>query len=383
MQNLLIQRPLLIKYWLPPLVAGGLAGIIFLLVGNTPILRASGMALVIVGMALALRRMGTIVALMGSFTLMFSPAFWSQTGGGDGGPATIVIALIAATIGVSFIVTISKRPDVGLGLGILIFVGFFISQLGTPQSLRLTSFIVSWLLFLVIDMLLLTNPHPDDHAPPILRPRSKTKSDDEISPADSAQPYHTLGLMLLFGIGVLNDPLLVLLSPALILSVWLSRTNLPAWYWGAMMLIVGVGLRGFVDDYLQAQATMMALHEWRYGARWVDLTNLIIGQFGFIGLILGVLGLARLARWYPPLGSVTMVAYAAYALFGLIYDGANRPILLLPLFIIQVVWMSYAVFALGEWVNKSLHQQGNIANQIVYLLYGLLPVLMLINILNG
>ena len=82
--------------------------------------------------------------------------------------------------------------------------------------------------------------------------------------------------------------------------------------------------------------------------------GLIIGQFTAVGLALGVLGLARLARWYPPVGVVTMIAFATYAAFGLIYFGADSPVLLLPLLMIQLLWMTYAVYTFGQWLQKSV-----------------------------
>ena len=46
---------LVFKFWLPALLSGAAAWLLFLLAG-TPVVRASGLALVIVGVALALRR---------------------------------------------------------------------------------------------------------------------------------------------------------------------------------------------------------------------------------------------------------------------------------------------------------------------------------------
>ncbi|HRF94613.1 MAG TPA: hypothetical protein PLZ51_05460, partial [Aggregatilineales bacterium] len=77
-----------------------------------------------------------------------------------------------------------------------------------------------------------------------------------------------------------------------------------------------------------------------------------ISQFTIIGATLSIFGLARMARWYPVLGVVLMVAYATHALFGLVYFGADRAVLIMPLFIIQMIWLAYAMYSLGEWLNK-------------------------------
>ncbi|NJR12522.1 hypothetical protein HC776_01145 [bacterium] len=54
------QRLFWVRYWLPSVVAGGLAWLLFLL-AETPLIRASGLALVIVGLTLALRRLGAFI----------------------------------------------------------------------------------------------------------------------------------------------------------------------------------------------------------------------------------------------------------------------------------------------------------------------------------
>ena len=92
---------------------------------------------------------------------------------------------------------------------------------------------------------------------------------------------------------------------------------------------------------------------WREPQRWIRLIDLIIGQFTAVGLALGVLGLARLSRWHPPVGVVTMIAFGTYATFGLIYYGADSPVLMLPLLMIQLLWMTYAVYTFGQWLQKS------------------------------
>ncbi len=369
------EQILLAKFWLPALANGFLVWVLLLLPGQTPLLRASGLALVIVGVTLALRRMGSLLAIVGGLSLALSPAFWSQTGGADGEPATIVIALGLAVVTVGIAAFVSKRPYIGLGLGVLVFAGFFWSQIGTPRSIRLTGFIVGWLMYLLIDMLLLTNPRPDD-APMILRGNGLTMVDGAIS----ARPYHIYGILLLIGIGIINDPLLTLLLPSVIVSLLLTNTKLDWWYWLAIGLVGGLGLRGIWVDYVVAQAHFLMFEQWRQGASWISMIQLIIKQFTIFGGILSLLGLARLARWYPPLGTVSMIGFAAYWLFGTVYTGPRQEILLLPLYIIFVLWMSYAVLAISEWASRTFSTQPKIGRYLVITLYAILPVIMLFRI---
>ncbi|MCS7071807.1 MAG: hypothetical protein NZM00_09895, partial [Anaerolinea sp.] len=71
------------RYWLPPLLAGAAAWLAFLIIGGTPLLRASGLALVIVGMGFILRPMGAALTVVGALALAFTPSFWIQTGGAE------------------------------------------------------------------------------------------------------------------------------------------------------------------------------------------------------------------------------------------------------------------------------------------------------------
>src|SRR5215468_2593040 len=85
------------RYWLPAAAAGVVTWFAFLLIGHTPIIRASGMALAVIGMAMALRSMGPALAFIGGLALAFSPSFWIQTGGAESlNPLEVVAALIVA-----------------------------------------------------------------------------------------------------------------------------------------------------------------------------------------------------------------------------------------------------------------------------------------------
>ncbi|HVU12103.1 MAG TPA: hypothetical protein VHD90_12535, partial [Phototrophicaceae bacterium] len=96
------------------------------------------------------------------------------------------------------------------------------------------------------------------------------------------------------------------------------------------------------------------------------------------GLALGVLGLARLSRWHPPVGVVTMIAFGMYAAFGLIYYGADSPVLLLPLLMIQLLWMTYAMYTFGQWLQRSVKP----ARVIATAAFTLLPLFMLLHIVG-
>ncbi|MDX1994945.1 MAG: hypothetical protein SF029_21360 [bacterium] len=365
------QRQLILT-GLPALVASLLAWTAFIGVGQTPLLRATGLALAVMGMTMALRRMGAALAITGGLALAFSPTFWSQTGGGASiGPATTVVALVAAVIAAGAFVYIRRHPYIALGIGVVVFAVIFWSQIGTPRSLRLTGLLTTWTLFLLVDALLKSNPRPEE-APPV-----------------PIEAQHSLGLLILLFVGVLNDPLFVLLAPAVIIGLWLSWTPLPTWFWVALAVVVVIGIRGVLVTYIDPtwwrfsadealrqnlQFPYITADGWRSGARWVDLLELIMRQFTPIGAVLSIFGLARLARWYPVLGVVSMIAYGSYTLFGLVYFGADREILLLPMSIIQVIWLTYAVYSFSHWLQKTLDSSEYRARALASGVYVLLPL---------
>ena len=344
-----------------PFIAAGAAWLLLLFIGETPWARASGLALAILGVTASMRQMGFVASIAGGLTLALCPVFWSQSGGSETQPA--MIALATALAGLVLLLAsafLRQRAHIGIGLGVIVFLLIFWTQVGTAQSLRLTGLVSAWLLYLLTDMILLTNPRPG------------------IKPAKAPKPWHTSGLLFLFAIGALNDPLVALFAPALMLALFLSHARLPLWYWLAAALVVCGGFTLLLRAYLLPQPNDVDLLAWREALRWLDLGQLIVAQFGIAGIALAVIGVARLARWYPPLGVVTMIAYAAYIFFGLVYLGAHREILLLPLAIVQVMWMTYAVNAFGQWVNKSLGAESGWWIHLVSAGYFILPLYLLL-----
>ncbi len=366
-------------YWLPAVFAGGIAWIAFLTLGHTPLIRASGLALVIVGMALALRSMGAALTIIGALALAFSPSFWIQTGGAEslslpGVAAGLIAALVVAGVALRF----SQQRWFGIATAVVVFSALFLAGIGTPRSLRLMTLLTAWLLYLLVDGLLISNPRPDTPA------------------TGKLGAQHTYGLLIVVVIGTINDPLFVLLVPAVALGLFLSRKSLPIWYWLALLAITAFGVYDLINLYGSAfwwnypvdQALALTYHVpyliggvWREPARWIGLMDLIIRQFTAFGLALGVLGLARLSRWYPPIGVVSMIAYGTFAAFGLVYYGADSPVLLLPLLMIQLLWMTYAVYTFGQWLQKSRNPAR--LRWLAAAAFTLLPLFMLLRIVGA
>lgn len=354
-----------IRYWAPAFITAGLAWLLLLVVGETPLSRASGLALAVMGVTASMRRMGFIASVAGGLTMALCPIFWSQAGGGVTMPATIVLAVGIAAVATLMASIIIKRSYLGIGLGIAIFVLIFWSQIGTAQSLRLTGLVTAWFMYLLVDMVMLTNPRPG------------TK------PPSPPKPFHIYGLLFLFAIGTINDPLVALFAPAILLSLFLSYAKLPAWYWLSVLAATCIGLGLLVRSYLLPAPPLLGLLNWREAASWIELGQLLTEQFSILGIVAAVLGLARLSRWFPPVGTVTMIAFAAYTFFGLVYLGDNREVLLLPLVMIQILWMTYAVNTFGQWVNKTIGNTTARWTHLVSAVYLVVPVILLLNIIQS
>jgi hypothetical protein len=364
----------------PPIISALVAFALFVWLGGTPVLRAAGMALAVAGVALTLRRMGGLLSISGGLALALSPALWSQTGGAqDYTPGSLVFLLIGALALTALLVALSQRPYVVLVIALIAFALLFSSQVGLARSLRLNVIASAWLIYLLFNAIVMTNPRPDGPPPALL----------------GAQ--YRAGLMLILGIGVINDPLFVLFVPVVVLGLAMSKSYIPPWYWGIMVIVAVIGVRGIAIEYVNPQwwsadpifvletgwnVPYIVAEGWRAPIRWVELFGLIAAQFTLVGLLIGVFGLARMARWYPVLGVAMQVLWGLFFAFGLVYFGRDRDALLLPLFMTQVVLMTYAVYAFSQWLERARgpgeHRALRYAAAAVY---GLLPLFMLIQIM--
>lgn len=366
-----------LTYWLPALMAGAVMGAVFIWLGNTPLLRAGALALVVTGVSLTLRRMGAGLSIIGGMALGFSPAFWSQTGGTLTTNPQLVIGLLgAAGVVMAGLYLWRKRLFASVAAGTAIFVGLYLIFGITERSLRLTTLLAAWMLYMLVIALRQTNPRPED------------------PPATTLSMRHKLGVLLLFVLGVLNDPLFVLFAPAVVLGLWLSHVELAAWYWITVAVTTLIGVWGTANQYLTAEWMVLSMDTlpasaipvivpgaWRNPERWLHLITLIVNQFTWIGVLLGIIGIARMSRWYPTLGVVLMVAYGTYSLFGLAYFGGDADVLLLPLLIIQVICITYAVHTIGQWISRE--RSTRLSQIVVTAAFVFLPLTLLLRILES
>lgn len=343
-----------LHYWYPALLAGLTTFAAYLVIGQTPMLRAAALSVVIVGISLSMRRLGAPLAYIAGLILGFSPAYWSQTGGPPSVSAWLVLMFIMTAGGLALLMLWwSERVFISFALGISLFVGFYLVFGITQKSLRLTTILSAWTLYMLVIALRQTNPRPED------------------PPASALSKPHVYGVLLMMTLGILNDPLFVLFIPAVILGLWLSHARLPVWYWLVLFGLSIFGGWGVIREYVSLDwlthsaahmhmtetfAPYIVLDGWREPIRWLYLTNLLASQFTWAGLGLGVFGIARMSRWYPTLGVTLMVAFASYGVFGLVYFGKDAEILLLPLLMIQTIWIVYAIYTMIEWSRRAIRK---------------------------
>ena len=226
----------------------------------------------------------------------------------------------------------------------------------------------------------------------------QTNPRPEERPARQLSNRHTIAVMVMFVLGILNDPLFTLFAPAVLLGLWLSHVKLSWWQWLTLIIGTAYGMWAMINLYVAAEwsfAVMRAIQNqdrhipyivfgaWREPARWIQLTSLIIDQYTLIGVLLGIIGIARLARWYPTLGIVMMAAYGSYSLFGLTYFGQDIATLLLPLFIVQTIAITYAVYTLSQWTKQSFQSTSTVPQWIVTGIFALLPLTLFLRVLSA
>lgn len=365
-----------LRQWTPALLGGALSLVVFLFPGETPLLRACGMALVIVAMAMSLRRFGAALALCGCLVLAFSPAFWTQTGGASRQDLLPLLAL--ATLAALVALLLLRRQGsllLAAVVALALFSLVFWWQQGQTESLRLTALASAWLLVLLLDLLQRALPHPDDAG--VREPEAS----------------HAWAILILLVIGIVNTRLFVLFVPAVCSALILSKVRLSRLFWPIFLLACLFGLSGIVSRYLSSEwwlyPAAQAMEEglvlpwlladgWREAARWLTLLETVRDQLSIPGSLLALFGLSRLSRWYPATGIVTLLAWGCWALFGLVYFGRDIAVLLLPLHMIGIIWMTVAVHAIRDWSGRLAQGSAFRPGWAVTGIYALLPLWLLL-----
>lgn len=204
-------------------------------------------------------------------------------------------------------------------------------------------------------------------------------------------------LFALLGLSLTNHLTTVLLVPAVGLAILLAWPRLS---WKQWLLAVGLFCAGLLV-YAYIPIRWPALHDgrlmapgefigWVTGSRfsgalqlraWLDdpdrwriIARLLRDQYGWPGVILGAFGLVALLirNWRAAL--VTAAAFAAQTFYGLNYLVPDIDVFLIPLFLIQAIWMGYGIHTLVEWAGRAGPPAGDWARAAAVTLFALIPL---------
>ncbi len=111
--------------------------------------------------------------------------------------------------------------------------------------------------------------------------------------------------------------------------------------------------------------------------RWGIVTRLVIGQFGWAGVALSVLGLLVLIKRAWRVAVVTGVTFTGYLFYGLVYNVPDVAVFLIPAFMLMALWIGVAFAFVVEQVSarsESLRITQYALRNALYLLFALLPL---------
>jgi hypothetical protein len=206
-------------------------------------------------------------------------------------------------------------------------------------------------------------------------------------------------LFLLFGLAVSHHLTSVILIPALVITLLLARPRLSVKSWLAAVGFFLLGLTPWLFIYLRWPALhngqWLTIGEWlnwifglRFGgalnlslvldpARWSIVARLVIGQFGWAGAALSVIGFRVLIRRAWRAAVVTGLTFAGYIFYGLVYNVPDVAVFLIPAFMLMALWIGVAIaFAVEQAGARSAAWRVTpyAARTALYLLFALLPL---------
>ncbi len=183
-------------------------------------------------------------------------------------------------------------------------------------------------------------------------------------------------LSLALGLGLSHHLTTILLLPALVLAILIARPRLSI---RTTLTTLGLFLLGLAA-WLYIPLRWPALHggapmtpaefvEWITGARfggalilsawsdptrWDIVTRFLLEAFGPAGAALAAAGLIGLAlrRWRAAL--LTLVVFAAYVFYGLVYFVPDVSVFLIPAYLVMAIWIGAGAAFLVDWLNAAM-----------------------------
>ncbi len=183
-----------------------------------------------------------------------------------------------------------------------------------------------------------------------------------------------LSIAFLFGLGLAHHRTVLLLLPATAVTLWRARRGLSARpeviaaLAAPLLLYLYLPLRGHVgslDGTYTNTVDGFLRHVTASGYGAFILQNplsvergiafywdLFVGQFGWLGIASGLLGLVTLGRRSVD-GWVTQIAFVSFGIFNLFYRVADVEVFFIPLFLIWALWLGRG----AGWLLASLRSE--------------------------
>jgi hypothetical protein len=182
----------------------------------------------------------------------------------------------------------------------------------------------------------------------------------------AARSIYLLGLVL--GLALTHHLTSVILIPAALLTLLLARPQLPFKKWVTAFGCLLLGLTPWLYIPLRWPAlhngAAMGLSDWfgwifgqRFGGalnfslwsnptRWGIVGRIGLDQFGVIGLLLALIGLIVLFKRNWRLALITLMLFAGYVFYGLVYNVPDVDVFIIPAFLMLAIWLGLALEAL-------------------------------------
>ena len=302
--------------------------------------------------------------------------------------AALAVWLIYRTV----VLLTSDRLAAALAAIALAASPVFWSQAVVAEVYALNALFVSVILFLLIKVLRARS----NLQPPTANRQLPTSNLHAQRPRAASNFYL---LFFLFGLAFSHHLTSVILIPAIALTLFFVRPRLSLKSWLAAGGLFLLGLTPWLFITLRWPALhngqWLTIGEWlnwifglRFGgavdlsrvfdpARWSILTRLVIGQFGWAGAALSILGLLVLIKRAWRVAVITGVTFAGYIFYGLVYNVPDVAVFLIPAFMLMAVWIGVALAFAVEQASarsESVRLTPYAIRTTLYLLFALLPL---------
>ncbi len=208
------------------------------------------------------------------------------------------------------------------------------------------------------------------------RPSADTENNDQTDDKDDEIAPRIMLLFGLIGLSLTNHLTTVLLLPGVALAIYLAKPKLSRRQWlaaaglliGGLLLYIYIPLRwpalhdgqsmpfgefiGWITGSRFSGA--LQLGAMFKGERWAIVYRLLLDQYLWIGIVLGIIGLITLILRNPRAAAVTGLIFVAQGFYGLNYLVPDISVFLIPMYLIQAIWIGYGVSTILQWVGAGI-----------------------------